>query len=52
MTRDFVGYGPEPPHPQWPGDARDADRCHAAADIVIAERDQHEPQHALVNPAG
>src|SRR5262249_31659410 len=22
MTRDFVGYGPEPPHAQWPGDAR------------------------------
>ena len=22
MTRDFVGYGPQPPHAQWPGDAR------------------------------
>jgi len=22
MTRDFVGYGAEPPHAQWPGDAR------------------------------
>ena len=22
MTRDFVGYGPEPPRAQWPGDAR------------------------------
>lgn len=21
-TRDFVGYGPTPPHPQWPGGAR------------------------------
>jgi len=20
--RDFVGYGPNPPHPRWPGDAR------------------------------
>ena len=22
MTRDFVGYGAEPPHAHWPGDAR------------------------------
>ena len=22
MTRDFVGYGSEPPHARWPGDAR------------------------------
>jgi hypothetical protein len=22
MTRDFVGYGAEPPHPRWPGEAR------------------------------
>src|SRR5437762_14129606 len=22
MTRDFVGYGAEPPHAQWPGNAR------------------------------
>jgi len=22
MTRDFVGYGAEPPHVQWPGNAR------------------------------
>src|SRR5439155_21842915 len=22
MTRDFVGYGPEPPHADWPGGAR------------------------------
>ena len=22
MTRDFVGYGAEPPHARWPGDAR------------------------------
>ena len=22
MTRDFIGYGAEPPHAQWPGDAR------------------------------
>jgi hypothetical protein len=22
MTRDFVGYGAEPPHAEWPGDAR------------------------------
>jgi allantoinase len=22
MTRDFVGYGAEPPHAGWPGDAR------------------------------
>ena len=22
MTRDFVGYGAEPPHAQWPGGAR------------------------------
>jgi allantoinase len=22
MTRDFVGYGPTPPHPRWPGEAR------------------------------
>jgi allantoinase len=22
MTRDFVGYGPNPPHPRWPGEAR------------------------------
>ena len=21
-TRDFVGYGAEPPHPRWPGEAR------------------------------
>ena len=21
-TRDFIGYGPRPPHPRWPGDAR------------------------------
>jgi len=20
--RDLVGYGPNPPHPEWPGDAR------------------------------
>ena len=20
--RDFYGYGPNPPHPQWPGEAR------------------------------
>ena len=20
--RDFVGYGANPPHPKWPGDAR------------------------------
>jgi allantoinase len=20
--RDFIGYGPQPPHPRWPGDAR------------------------------
>ena len=20
--RDFFGYGPHPPHPRWPGDAR------------------------------
>ena len=22
QTRDFIGYGPRPPHPRWPGDAR------------------------------
>ena len=22
MKRDYVGYGPRPPHPRWPGDAR------------------------------
>ena len=22
QPRDFVGYGPTPPHPQWPGGAR------------------------------
>src|SRR6202140_1799604 len=22
MTRDFIGYGAEPPHARWPGDAR------------------------------
>ena len=22
MTRDFIGYGAEPPHAGWPGDAR------------------------------
>jgi allantoinase len=22
MTRDFVGYGPTPPHANWPGGAR------------------------------
>ena len=22
MTRDFIGYGAEPPHPGWPGNAR------------------------------
>src|SRR5437773_1264404 len=22
MTRDFVGYGAEPPHARWPGEAR------------------------------
>ena len=22
LERDFVGYGPNPPHPRWPGGAR------------------------------
>jgi peptidoglycan/xylan/chitin deacetylase (PgdA/CDA1 family) len=22
LERDFVGYGPKPPHPRWPGGAR------------------------------
>src|SRR3954470_22671929 len=22
MTRDFIGYGAEPPHARWPGEAR------------------------------
>src|SRR5258706_9461140 len=22
LARDFIGYGPTPPHPRWPGNAR------------------------------
>ena len=22
LPRDYYGYGPNPPHPRWPGDAR------------------------------
>jgi len=27
MMRDFVGYGAEPPHAQWPGGGRIAVNC-------------------------
>ena len=35
--RDFVGYGPHPPHPHWPGDAR------LALNIVLNYEEGSEP---------
>ena len=35
--RDFVGYGPTPPHPQWPGGAR------IAVNIVLNYEEGSEP---------
>ena len=42
MTRDFVGYGPEPPHADWPGGAR------VAVNFVINFEEGSELSH----PAG
>src|SRR5437870_13191799 len=42
MTRDFVGYGAEPPHAQWPGEAR------IAVNFVINFEEGSELSH----PAG
>src|SRR5437763_5992011 len=42
MTRDFVGYGAEPPHPRWPGGAR------IAVNFVINFEEGSELSH----PAG
>ena len=37
MTRDFVGYGPTPPHANWPGGAR------IAVNFVINFEEGSEP---------
>ncbi|MBV8779731.1 MAG: allantoinase PuuE [Alphaproteobacteria bacterium] len=37
MSRDFVGYGPTPPHANWPGDAR------IAVNFVINFEEGSEP---------
>ena len=42
MTRDFVGYGAEPPHAHWPGEAR------IAVNFVINFEEGSELSH----PAG
>ena len=42
MTRDFVGYGAEPPHARWPGEAR------VAVNFVINFEEGSELSH----PAG
>src|SRR5881275_517698 len=42
MTRDFVGYGAEPPDPRWPGEAR------IAVNFVINFEEGSELSH----PAG
>src|SRR5256714_15645503 len=42
MTRDFVGYGAEPPHARWPGGAR------IAVNFVINFEEGSELSH----PAG
>src|ERR1043165_5969207 len=42
MTRDFVGYGAEPPNPRWPGEAR------IAVNFVINFEEGSELSH----PAG
>jgi allantoinase len=42
MTRDFVGYGAEPPNPRWPGEAR------VAVNFVINFEEGSELSH----PAG
>jgi len=40
MERDFIGYGPNPPHPRWPGDAR------IAVNIVLNYEEGSEPSFA------
>jgi putative urate catabolism protein len=37
LQRDFVGYGPNPPHPHWPGEAR------IALNIVLNYEEGSEP---------
>jgi putative urate catabolism protein len=39
MTRDFIGYGPTPPHPRWPNDAR------IAVNFVLNYEEGSEPSY-------
>src|SRR5271157_299821 len=39
MTRDFVGYGPTPPDPRWPGGAR------IAVNFVLNHEEGSEPSY-------
>ncbi|MDF1720569.1 MAG: polysaccharide deacetylase family protein [Minwuia sp.] len=40
LDRDFIGYGPTPPNPQWPGGAR------LALNFVLNYEEGSEPSHA------
>jgi allantoinase len=39
MTRDFIGYGPTPPHPRWPNGAR------IAVNFVLNHEEGSEPSY-------
>jgi peptidoglycan/xylan/chitin deacetylase (PgdA/CDA1 family) len=39
MTRDFIGYGPTPPDPRWPGGAR------IAVNFVLNHEEGSEPSY-------
>lgn len=45
LSRDFIGYGAEPPHPHWPGDAR------VAVNFVINYEEGSEPSVPDGDPA-
>ncbi len=40
MRRDFIGYGPNPPDPRWPGGAR------IAVNIVVNHEEGSEESYS------
>lgn len=53
--RDFYGYGPRPPHPHWPGEAKVAVslvlNIEAGAELSIADGDEaNESVYEIVQP--
>jgi peptidoglycan/xylan/chitin deacetylase (PgdA/CDA1 family) len=53
-ARDFYGYGPNPPHPRWPGDARIAVNLNlnfeAGGEHCLLEGDEHS--EGMLNDIG